>query len=193
MQTRSCSRHWMKCIWIDILSKILYLHRQQVHQQRGSKTHSFHLEVDGSQGPSILLPFLKPFIQVLQSESLKHDERRPSPFLTHLRQTTPRSKSFTIQRALARGQPVSVALGVSQPAPWERQPSQVGTPRLPSLHGGIAAGLDPGPGSADLQPGKLGTVLEELLDSDMTNVQLRRQRVFLLYSHRQLLKHLLNL
>ena len=56
-----------------------------------------------------------------------------------------------------------------------------------SLHRGAAAGFDPRP--ADLQPGQLGTVLEELLDGDVTNVQLRRQRVLLLHCPGQLLKH----
>lgn len=58
-----------------------------------------------------------------------------------------------------------------------------------SLHGAAAAaGLDPGP--ANVQPRQLGTVLEELLDGDVTHVQLRRQRVFFLHGHSQLLEDL---
>lgn len=45
-------------------------------------------------------------------------------------------------------------------------------PPRTSLHraGGAAAGLDPG--SANVQPGQLGTVLKELLDGDVTHMQL---------------------
>lgn len=53
-----------------------------------------------------------------------------------------------------------------------------------------AAAAGPDAGSADVQPGQLGTVLEELLDGDVAHVQLRRQRVLLLDGRRQLLEHL---
>lgn len=50
------------------------------------------------------------------------------------------------------------------------------------------AGLDPSP--TNVQPGQFGTVFKELLDGNVTHMQLRRQRVFLLHSHSQLLKNL---
>lgn len=57
----------------------------------------------------------------------------------------------------------------------------------PSLHRCTVACLHSGP--ADLQPGQLGTVLEELLDGNVPHVQLGRQRVLLLHGSGQLLKH----
>lgn len=58
-----------------------------------------------------------------------------------------------------------------------------------SLHRtAAAAGLDTGP--ANVQPWKLGTVFKELLDGDVTHVQLRRQRVFFLHGHGKLLEDL---
>jgi len=63
-------------------------------------------------------------------------------------------------------------------------------PRCASLQraGAAAAGLHPDP--ADVQPGQLGTVLKELLDGDVTHVELGRQRVFFLHGIRQLLEYL---
>lgn len=55
----------------------------------------------------------------------------------------------------------------------------------PSLHGRVAG---PHPCPADLQPGQLGTVLEELLDGNVSDVQLGGQGVLLLHSDAQLLK-----
>lgn len=64
-------------------------------------------------------------------------------------------------------------------------------PPSTSLHSAAAAGLDPGP--ANVQPGQLGAIFKELFDGNVTHVQLRCQRVFLLHGNCQLLKDLLNL
>lgn len=61
-------------------------------------------------------------------------------------------------------------------------------PPSTSLHSAAAAGLDPGP--ANVQPGQLGAIFKELFDGNVTHVQLRCQRVFLLHGNCQLLKDL---
>lgn len=74
------------------------------------------------------------------------------------------------------------------PSKWSFSAASCSTSLQRTAAAAAVAGLDPGP--ANVQPWQLGTVLKELLDGDVTNVQLWCQWVFFLHGHSQLFKYL---
>ena len=102
--------------------------------------------------------------------------------------TTQCCKSLSIQCFSALLHPACLSIQLS-PSCTEKTPCYLQVSCSTSFHlTSAAAGLHPGP--ADVQPWQFFTVLKELLNGNMTHMQLWRQGVLLLHGGRQLFKYI---